>query len=65
MKINEERLLAAVKENMFGLGNTGFCLECGEEQEGCEPDARNYRCDSCDARQVFGAEEVLMMGAYE
>jgi len=37
----------------------GFCTACGNEQSGCEPDARNYRCDSCDERAVFGAEELL------
>ena len=43
--------------------NLGFCLHCGAQAYGCEPDARNYTCDECGADQVFGAEEVLMMGA--
>jgi hypothetical protein len=40
----------------------GFCLACGHEQECCEPDAREYRCDSCGERQVYGAEELVLMG---
>ncbi len=40
----------------------GFCLECGEEREACEPDARNYECDGCGEKQVFGASEIIMMG---
>jgi hypothetical protein len=40
----------------------GFCLACGEEQDGCEPDARQYECDLCGERKVYGIEELLMMG---
>jgi hypothetical protein len=38
----------------------GFCLACGSEQDGCEPDARNYECEACGAEQVFGCEELMM-----
>jgi len=44
------------------LGNTGFCLACGDEEYGCEPDARKYECSSCGAHMVFGAEEIILMG---
>jgi hypothetical protein len=40
----------------------GFCLACGEEQAGCEPDAREYECESCGAYKVYGAEEILLQG---
>jgi hypothetical protein len=40
----------------------GFCVACGESAYGVEPDARNYECESCGKNQVFGAEELLMMG---
>jgi hypothetical protein len=43
----------------------GFCLACGYEQGCCEPDARKYKCEECDARQVYGAEELLLMGLVE
>ena len=39
----------------------GVCLACGEFQDGCEPDARNYTCDSCGKNKVFGAEEAILM----
>ena len=29
---------------------------------GVEPDARRYECETCGAREVYGAEELLMMG---
>lgn len=42
----------------------GFCLACGETQSGVEPDARQYRCESCGAWKVYGAEELGLMGLY-
>jgi DNA-directed RNA polymerase subunit RPC12/RpoP len=41
----------------------GFCIECGDEAYGVEPDARGYRCESCGAKAVYGAEELLLRGA--
>lgn len=38
----------------------GFCTACGEQADGIEPDAREYRCDSCGKNAVFGAEELLL-----
>ena len=40
----------------------GFCIACGEEAYGVEPDARNYECESCGERKVFGAMEIALMG---
>ncbi len=40
----------------------GFCIACGEQQEGCEPDAREYLCESCEERKVYGAAELALMG---
>lgn len=58
--ITLEKITDAVRRQLFGLDNPGVCIECGNEQEGCEPDARNYECESCGERQVFGAAELLM-----
>lgn len=41
--------------------NLGFCIACGEEAFGVEPDARNYECEACGESKVFGAEELLMI----
>ena len=41
------------------LDNPGFCVACGEEADGCEPDARRYKCECCGERAVSGAEELL------
>ena len=64
VKIPRDELMQAL-EDAEGLYNPGFCLACGERTAGCEPDARNYECDSCGGRQVFSAAEVLLMGAYK
>jgi hypothetical protein len=59
--ITLERVMEAVERHNTTLDNPGFCLACGEEVEGVEPDARNYECEMCGEERVFGAEEVLMM----
>jgi len=40
----------------------GICLCCGETQYGCEPDAREYECESCEEESVFGYEQALIEG---
>lgn len=54
--ITTERVYKAVKLDE----DIGICTACGEEQDGCEPDARNYTCESCGEEAVFGAEELLI-----
>lgn len=44
--------------------NEGFCLACGEDAQGVEPDARRYTCDSCGEPRVFGASELVLMGLF-
>ena len=59
--ITQDIVLDAVKRQMFGMDNPGFCIACGEEAEGCDPDSRNLTCDYCGERQVFGA---LLLGEH-
>ncbi len=40
----------------------GVCLSCNELQDGCEPDAENYKCESCGEHKVFGLEQALIIG---
>lgn len=54
-----ETILAAAEADEY----LGFCLACGAEHDGIEPDARRYECDECGAHKVYGAEELLMMFA--
>lgn len=55
-----DRVLAAVERGATSLDNPGFCIVCGEDAEGVEPDARRYECESCGQRGVYGAEELLL-----
>ena len=41
----------------------GWCLACGLEAYGVEPDARRYTCEGCGEPAVYGADEALIMGA--
>ena len=60
-RINPNRILAAVEASMFGTEDDGFCLACGAQAYGVEPDARRYECEECGERKVYGAEECLLM----
>jgi hypothetical protein len=53
--ITTDRIIEAIQLDEYA----GFCMACGNEQGGCEPDARGYRCESCDEPAVYGAEELL------
>ena len=59
--LTDDVIADACERRMLTLDNPGFCLICGNESEGVEPDARNYECESCGAEQVFGAEELMLM----
>jgi hypothetical protein len=62
--VTQDRILETVERAMSSLDNPGICLACGNEQDGCEPDARKYECEACGERQVYGAEKLLMMEAW-
>lgn len=59
--VTVDRVTEAVEAQFTSLDNPGFCTSCGADADGCEPDARNYKCESCGQRAVYGAEELLMM----
>jgi hypothetical protein len=54
--IPQDRIIAAIESGE----SIGFCRSCGAETDGVEPDARNYKCESCGAMDVYGAEECLI-----
>ena len=51
-----ENVTAAMEDN------GGFCTNCGAEAYGVEPDACGYKCEACGALDVYGAEEIILMG---
>lgn len=65
VKISNHRLKDAIHRSKTGLDNPGFCLECGEEAEGVEPDAEGYECEACGAEAVYGAEQILICQLFD
>jgi hypothetical protein len=61
--ITTNRVVEAVERRMTTLDDPGFCIACGNEQGGCEPDARRYKCEACGEHAVYGADELLLMMA--
>lgn len=65
MKINSKvtlkKVTAAARRAMRSLDNPGFCVACGFEADGVEPDARKYECEACGEKAVYGAEELVIM----
>jgi len=53
--ITADFIMAAIEAD----DSLGFCISCGAEHGGCEPDARKYKCECCGAMAVYGAEELL------
>lgn len=58
-----DRVKAVLQDSLEDLEYPGFCLACGVSVSGVEPDARDYKCESCESHRVYGAEEVAMMMA--
>lgn len=55
------RIRAAVERAARTTDNPGFCVDCGIDVEGIEPDASGDPCASCGARAgVYGAEQLLI-----
>lgn len=54
--ITVDRVIEAVSQD----DNLGFCLACGDDAYGVEPDAEGYTCESCGKPSVMGAEQVLL-----
>lgn len=50
----------ACQRRQQSLDNPGFCIACGAEVDGVEPDAREYECEACGEPAVYGAEELLL-----
>lgn len=59
------KIIKAYEEEITD-GTNGCCLACEEFVfGGIEPDAENYICDNCHQPQVFGLEQLLIMGKLE
>lgn len=57
--LTPQRIYEAVERYQRGLENPGFCVACGSEVDGIEPDAEKYTCEACEEDTVYGAQELL------
>lgn len=60
-KLSMKRVMAAAKKSMNGTSYAGFCVACGANAMGVEPDACKYKCAKCGKAAVYGAEELVLM----
>ncbi|MER8959343.1 hypothetical protein [Mesorhizobium sp. M0701] len=58
--VTETAVMEACGRRLTTLDNPGFCLACGLEVDGVEPDACGYECEACGEDQVYGCEELMM-----
>lgn len=62
VKITSKQIRMGTLEQMSEQ-SMGYCPICRAWTTGCcEPDARQYPCDKCGEKSVFGAEEAVMLG---
>jgi hypothetical protein len=61
MKIHPDVTLDRITDAAENDRDLGFCIVCGADAHGVEPDARLYECEACGEMAVFGAEELLIM----
>ena len=55
-----EHVYEAHHRRQTSLDDPGFCLSCGAEVSGVEPDACGYTCEACGEENVFGVEEIIL-----
>lgn len=58
------KCLATVSE-IHSDEDLGFCVRCGSEAYGVEPDARGYECENCGTKGIYGLEELMINGYLE
>lgn len=56
MTIDMDRVIEACETDE----DVGFCVICGVEHDGIEPDAKRYTCEACGCETVYGREEILL-----
>ena len=61
--ITVDRVMEALERDESYLDNPGFCISCGEDADGYEPDAEYHECECCGMPSVFGAMQVMFIVA--
>ena len=59
--MNKDELLDMAMAACEVADDIGYCIKCGAEHYGIEPDARTYECEECGKNTVYGAQEIIIM----
>ena len=51
-------------DRLMADDSVGFCIRCGHEHSGIEPDVANAQCAACNLPGLFGVEELLVRGLH-
>jgi hypothetical protein len=57
--VSGERIADACVRRRLGLASPGFCLSCGVEVAGVQPEAVRLKCEACGSDTMFGCEGLL------
>lgn len=58
--ITLDRVMKSVENRRMSTNDSGICISCGFDQDGCEPDARKLECELCGEKAVYGVEDLFM-----
>ena len=63
-KAKDGTVVTVAEGDISGMGyaQLGICRACGAEHDPVEPDARKYPCEECEEKEVYGAQELMIMG---
>jgi hypothetical protein len=62
MRIQKKVRITLEQFQEYDDAMVGVCISCGATRDCCEPDARDYPCEECGDNNVYGAQELLIMG---
>lgn len=62
--VNADRVMELIEDARTTCANPGICLRCGEDADGCEPDAERIVCEVCGEDEVYGAEAILVANLF-
>jgi hypothetical protein len=55
-----EAVLTAIESALFEGIDEGYCTECSAFYGNVEPDARRYKCDVCNKKEVYSLTEIFL-----
>ena len=60
-KVHRDVTFSRLEKAILASEEMGFCIACGAERDGVEPDAEKYHCDECRTSSVYGADQLILL----